>query len=227
MRLTLQPRLVVMSQQQASPRTWILIAGISGLAGVLFYFGAAFLPVPDTISRLLAFAFGPALVISFLGMFHVLSVHRSGPVVQIACLLGVIAGTMVTAMLVVQIGNNMVRAEMLGSAESESAKDSIMLAWRAVNRVQYLLDVVWDLFICGAVMMLGVALFSHPRFGKVWGGSGFAVGFALLYHNLRTFPYGPGETGSVDVGPLVALWMMAVFVRMLFIRCPDAQVPAP
>jgi hypothetical protein len=37
---------------------------------------------------------------------------RDGAVLQIACLFGIIAGVRVTTMLVVQVGNNMVRAEM-------------------------------------------------------------------------------------------------------------------
>jgi hypothetical protein len=37
---------------------------------------------------------------------------RDAPVLQIACLFGIIAGVRVTTLLVVQVGNNMVRAEM-------------------------------------------------------------------------------------------------------------------
>jgi hypothetical protein len=134
----------------------------------LCYFGAAFLPIPDVFARLLAFAFGPLLSISFLGMYRFMANHHDGPVLQIACLLGIIAGVMVTSMLVVQIGNNMVRSDLLSSAETEAVRESIKLAGGAVNRVQYLQDVVGDIFICVATLLRGISMVTHPKFGKVW-----------------------------------------------------------
>jgi hypothetical protein len=144
--------------------------------------------------------------------------EKDGPILRSAVLFGIIAGVMVTAMLVIQVGNNMVRADLLASASDESAKEAVRTAWGAVNRVQYLLDVVWDIFICSATVLIGVAMLGHSRFGKVWGGAGIVSGLALLVLNLESFPYGPGDVGSIDLGPLVALWMLAVFVRVLIWR---------
>jgi hypothetical protein len=203
---------------QIATHTWVRLAWITGLASVTCYFGAAFLPLPDVVGLLLAFAFGPLLSVSFLGLYRYLSGHREGPLLQVACLMGIIAGTMVTLMLVVQVGNNMVRVETLAAAESDSAREAAQLAWRAVNRVQYLIDVVWDIFICSATMLLGLVLWSHPHFGKIWGGLGTLAGLALLVLNLQTFPTAPAYAGSVDLGPVVALWVAAVFIRMIFLR---------
>jgi hypothetical protein len=198
--------------------TWQRVAWMSGTASVACYFMAAFLPLPGAVARTLAFAFGPLLSVSFLGLYRYLASHRDGPVLQIACLFGVIAGVMVTTMLVVQVGNNMVRADLLAEVADGAPEESIQVAWGAVNRVQYLVDVVWDIFICGAAMLLAVSLFTHPRFGKVWGGVGFLAGLLLLVLNLQTFPEGPAYAGSVDLGPVVAVWMLAVFVRLSLIR---------
>jgi hypothetical protein len=207
-----------MTSESTAPKTWIRVAGLAGTGSVLSYFGAAFLPLPDIATRLLAFAFGPLLIVSFLGMYRYMSRHHDGPVLQTALIFGVIAGAMVTSMLVVQVGNNMVRTDMLQSAESESAREAVNLAWRAVNRVQYLVDVVWDIFICGALILLGTAMFHHPRYGKIWGGVGILLASLLLILNLQTFPEAPAYAGSVDLGPFVALWMLALFIRTLFIR---------
>jgi hypothetical protein len=57
-------------------------------------------------------------------------------------------------------------------------------------------------------MLLALVLGSHPRFGKVWGAVGFLAGFLLLVFNLQTFPEAPAEAGSVDLGPIFALWML-------------------
>jgi len=201
-----------------SPASWARLASLSGIIGLLCYFGAAFLPLPDFLGRLLAFAFGPALIISFLGIYRFFAANRDGIALQIACLFGVLAGLTLTIMLVVQVGNNMVRADLLSSADSETVKENIKIAWEGANRVQYLVDVVWDIFITVALMLLGIVLFNHPRFGKIWGISGILINFALLALNLYSFPYPPAESGSVDLGPLAALWMLAVFLILFFMK---------
>ncbi|NIO28618.1 MAG: hypothetical protein GTO29_08705 [Candidatus Latescibacteria bacterium] len=204
--------------RQISPSTaWVRLASITGLASILCYFAAAFLPLPDMLARLLVFAFGPLLCVAFLGLYRYMSVDSDGPVLQVACLFGILAGVLVTTMLVVQVGNNMAQSDMLAAADSDTAKEAIRTAGRAVNRVQYLLDVVWDIFICVSTVLLAIVLWSHPRFGKIWGAIGFMAGLVLLVLNLHSFPYPPAEAGSVDLGPLVALWMLGVFVRMLLL----------
>ena len=200
--------------------SWSRLAGSALALGILAYFVAAFEPLPDAATRLFAFAFGPLLCVSFLAIHRYMSRHHDGPVLQLACLFGIIAGVLVTTMLVLQIGNNMVRTDLLASAETEAARDSITLTWSAVNRVQFLLDVVWDIFILAALILLGAAMLSHPRFGKIWGGLGILVSAAALVLNLQTFPFPPAEAGSVDLGPLVALWMLAASIRFLFISDP-------
>jgi hypothetical protein len=204
--------------ESIDPRTWIRLAWVTGLASIACYFGAAFIPLPDVFIRLMAFAFGPLLSVSFLGLYRYLAAHRDGPLLQVACLMGIIAGVMVTIMLVVQVGNNMVRAEALAEADSDAAREAVRVAWSAVNRVQYLVDVVWDLFICAATMLLGIVLWSHPRFGKIWGALGALSGSLLLILNLQAFPMPPADAGSVDLGPLVAVWMTAVFIRMILLK---------
>ncbi len=213
-------------REQIAPRAWIRVAWITGLTSVACYFGAAFLPLPDVWGLLLAFAFGPLLSVSFLGLYHYFAGHRDGPLTQVACLMGIIAGTMVTVMLVVQVGNNMVRIETLTAADTDSAREAAHLAWTAVNQVQYLIDVVWDIFICSATALLGIVMWSHPRFGKIWGGLGILAGLSLLVLNLQTFPIPPAHAGSVDLGPVVALWMSAVFIRMIFLS-PDRNEGEP
>jgi hypothetical protein len=196
-----------------------LAGATSGLTAVAAYFGAVFLPLPDGLSRLLAFAFGPLLAVSFLGLYHVLADRRDGPALRFGVVLGILAGATVTVMLSVQMGNNMIQADQLAGADTEAAR----LAHQAVNRVQMLIDVAWDVFICGAGGLVGLAMLRHPRFGWIWGGTGIAASVALLYLNLDTFPQGPAYAGSVDLGPLLALWFMAVYAWTLALTLRDRR----
>jgi len=198
-------------------RSMVQAGSIAGIAGVLAYFGAAFLPVPDSIARLLAFAFGPLLAISFLGLFHLIATHRDGPALRFGVAFGLMAGVAVTTMLVVQVGNNMAWDAQLLAAETEAAKEVARQLHQSVNRVQYLIDVVWDIFITSAGALIGWAMLRHPSFGRIWGGIGIFLSVLLLYLNLDTFPRGPAYAGSVDVGPLLAIWFLAVYCRSLWL----------
>ncbi len=203
---------------------------IAGIVAVFAYFGAAFLPLPDSLSRLLGFAIGPLIGLSFIGLYHSLAAHADGPALRFGVALGLLAGATVTIMLSVQMGNNMILSEQLDAADvttaaGQAAREAAMLAHRAVNRVQMLIDVAWDVLICGAGLAVGLAMLGHPRFGWAFGGAGILASGALLYLNLDTFPYAPGEVGSVDLGPLVALWLLAVYLRVLWLSRSAAPPP--
>jgi hypothetical protein len=198
-------------------RSMARAGSIAGIAGVFAYFGAAFAPVPDSVALLLAFAFGPLLAISFLGLFHLLAAHADGPALRFGVVFGLMAGVAVTTMLVVQVGNNMVRDTQLLAAETEAAREVVRQMHQSVNRVQYLIDVVWDIFITAAGGLVGWAMLRHPSFGRFWGGIGIIASMLLLYLNLDTFPRGPAYAGSVDIGPLLAIWFLAVYARSLWL----------
>lgn len=117
----------------------------------------------------------------------------------------------------------MVLDMQLAEAEGEAARELARQVHRSVNRVQYLIDVVWDIFIGAAGALVGWAALRHPSYGRIWGGVGLAASLALLYLNLDTFPYAPAESGSVDVGPLVAIWFLAMFSRTFWLTRGSAR----
>jgi hypothetical protein len=75
--------------------------------------------------------------------------------------------------------------------------------------------VAWDILICVAVVLFGVAMLRHPRFGRVFGSIGIISALLALSFNLWYFPTPPAAANSIDWGPLVALWLLVTFVMLL------------
>jgi hypothetical protein len=82
------------------------------------------------------------------------------------------------------------------------------------NLTQMTLDVAWDIFISLGTILFGFSMLSHPRLGKIIGGIGILMGAGLLFLNIYTFPFPPGEAGLIDLGPFTALWYFAVTVMI-------------
>jgi hypothetical protein len=187
----------------------------AGIAALLSYFGAAFLPLPDPATLLLGLAFGPLFAISFLGLFAALKTQSDGLLLRVAVVFGIIAGAVVTTLLTIQIGNQMWLEQGLAQASGPAEEEAARVLWRAVNRVQALMDVSWDIFLSVGSVLIGLVMVRHQAFGRVWGWLGVLLALLLLGLNLYTFPSGPAYAGLVDVGPLLALWFGAVFVRIV------------
>jgi len=185
---------------------WVVYGSTAGIASVLSYLGAASGVAPDRIGLVLAFAFGPLLSVAFVGLDHFIKVHRTTVALQIATLFGVLAGTIVNMMLVVQ--------QALFVGVPEAAREAMGAAWPGLNWIQLGLDVSWDIYIGVATILLGVAMASHPRFGRIAALVSIGLGAALLVLNLAAFPTPPGESGSVDVGPFVGLWYLLLCLRV-------------
>ena len=126
---------------------------------VLCYVATVAPILPERARTLAAFTFGPLLSIGFVGFYHFLKPHRNTPLLQIAVIFGVIAGTLVNLMLVVQ--------QALFAGTTVDARQDMGAAWSGFNLVQLGLDVSWDIYIAVATILLGLAIASHPRFG--WG----------------------------------------------------------
>ena len=188
--------------------SWVRIGPTAGILGIAAYFTAATGLLPSRVTLVLAFFMGPLLSVAFIGFYHFLRPHRNSAALQTATVFGVIAGTLVNLMLVVQ--------QSLFIGLPAATRASMGPAWDGLNWVQLGIDVSWDIYISIATILLGIALWKHPRFGMTLGGMTTSVGLLLLVLNLWTFPAPPGDAGLFDAGPFVALWFVALSVRMLF-----------
>jgi hypothetical protein len=57
-------------------------------------------------------------------------------------------------------------------------------------------------------------MFGRRGFGAWLAAPGVLIGALLLIFNIATFPKPPDTAGLVDLGPLVGLWYLVVYVRL-------------
>jgi hypothetical protein len=189
---------------------WTRVGGVCGVLSVVSYLAAAFAPLPDLLSYVTAFAFGPLLAIGVTGLYYCLAVERRGPMIQIATIFGIAGGVTVLLMLTTQQAIFSVIKRSSSSAGTDLAQFK-----EGLNAVQLGLDVAWDVLICVAVILFGISMLRHSRFGRVFGSMGIISGLLALSFNLWYFPTPPAAAHSIDWGPLVALWLLVTFVMLL------------
>jgi len=127
--------------------------------------------------------------------------------IQASMIFGVIAGTIVNMMIVVQ-------SAIFITIPNET-RAGMGLAWNGLNMVQLGLDVSWDIYISAATILLGMAMWSHPRFGKIWGIFTMVIGAALFILNVSTFPIPPASAGLFDLGPISGILYLIIVLRIL------------
>jgi hypothetical protein len=96
----------------------------------------------------------------------------------------------------------------------EITKEMKTYLWQIPNTIQLGLDVVWDIFLGVGTILLSLNMFRHPRFGKIISITGIIIALALLSLNIYSFPFPPAESGLIDLGPLTALWYLAVTIQI-------------
>lgn len=94
-------------------------------------------------------------------------------------------------------------------------KEELQRNLTSVFSVQLGLDIVWDIFITLATVLMGVAIFKLSKFGNLYGLIGILVGSATLIINLYTFPVPPRDAGSIDLGPFVGVWFFGLMVYFI------------
>jgi len=195
--------------------SWMRAGGVCGLLGIGAYLAAVFAPLPDTLAYTAAFAFGPLLAIGAAGLYHCLALERRGPLLQVAAIAAIAGGVTVLIMLSTQQAIFSMMERAIAEASDSATADVYRKVADGLNAVHLGIDVAWDVLISVAVILYGFAMMGHPKFGRVMGALGVALGGLLLGFNLWYFPVPPAGAHSIDWGPFVALWMLATFVLVL------------
>lgn len=188
------------------------IGGISGIVSIVLYISAVTLPLPDPVPRLFAFTFPLLWIISYMAFYHFLKQEKHTPSLEIAYIFGIIGAALACAFLVVQQANFIWHREAMETAQSEEAKAMLKAAFRGANRVQAGLDVVFDIFITLSFILFGINMARSRRLPAFLGIGMSLIAATLLVLNMITFPTAPAESGLIDVGPFLGLWMLIVYV---------------
>ena len=198
--------------QTISTKQWHRLAVYCGLSAFISYFMAAFVPFPEKISLLLAFAFGPLFMLSSVGLFFVLKHWKDSINLRIAVLFNTVATAMVTMMLVVQLTGQEFHQQYKAADRGSVSVEQLNWIFKEVNSVQLGMDLAWDIFISIGTFFFALVMFNHPKMNKVISILGMIFSVLLLGFNVTYFPEPPGEAGSIDFGPFVAIWYIVLMV---------------
>ena len=194
----------------STQKTWIKAGMLCGFITMVIYPSMLLISLPVQLTLILACSFGFLLMIASIGLFQFISLNNKTVSLQLGILFNIIACCVVVMMFTIQLA-------LFQSNQNpgfEITKEMKHYIFQFPNTIQLALDVVWDIFLGAGTVLLALNMFKHPRFGKVFSISGVLIAGALLALNIYSFPVPPAESGSIDLGPLVALWYLAVTIRI-------------
>ena len=191
-------------------KTWIKTGIISGFITLAVYPVMIFVSFPVQITLVLACAFGFLFMIASVGLYNFISLNKKSVSLQLGVLFNIIASAVVTMMFTIQ----MALFHTVRNSNIDITKEMKNYIIQFPNTIQLGLDVVWDIFLGAGTILLAINMFRHPRLGKIFSITGIIIALALLVLNITTFPVPPAESGSIDLGPLAALWYLAVTIRI-------------
>lgn len=197
--------------------SWIKTGAWAGIISILCYLTAIFAPLPDQISLVLVFHFGILLSLGFYGLSYDFITQSKSEIPAILMrYAGLIAGALVTTMLVVQQSLFMEYDTLI---EKASDADKLLMKQTGImpllNTVHFGLDIAWDLYISWTGILLGIAMYLSEKYNNIVAAYFFVLHLLLLVFNLYTFPIPPGDAGLIDLGPFVAISYLLMFVYLL------------
>lgn len=194
--------------------TWIKVGAFAGLLGTLAYFVVILAPAPLILQVLLVTVWGLCISVGAPGLYYLLSLNRKTVSLQIGVASSAVAGVVALTMLIVQMSVNAAVVPMIETPPEGASEAMVRTAWGVVDHVQLGLDIVWDIYLCLSALLIAWNMRRHPRFGLLFSASGILIAAALFAFNMVTFPVPPANAGSVDLGPLIGLWFLAVTIQV-------------
>jgi len=193
---------------------WIRIGIVAGFIASVSYPVMSFLDMPRMVTIAVGAAFGPSLAIASVGLYYFLRLHQESVSGQIGAGANLLAGALVTAMIVVQLAIRITLLEYLDQHGSDTSVQGIVQwVWNVVLG----LDVTFDVFIGIGTFCFALRMVTHPKFGALYGYPGMVIAVVgLLGLNFYTFPDPPRESGfaAFEPGLYTGLWYLTVTIQI-------------
>jgi hypothetical protein len=185
---------------------------------VACYIAAIALPWPETqlgtSTALIVVSAWPVLSIVYsYGLYSFVAAEGESIANRLAFVFAVSAFTLVLAMIVVQLAVGAGIGEISKGLDEPTAK----ALRRGLRMIDLGLDVAWDMLIGTALLCSGVAIRRRRGLGLGWAVPSVVLGVALIVLNAATFPWPPGDSGLVDIGPLIGLFVMVLAGRLMIL----------
>jgi hypothetical protein len=193
-------------------------SGLAGIAGIFCYFLAILIPWPDnqmgTSTGLLVVSAFPILGIVFsYGIHSAVAAEEESSANRLGFVFAAAAFATLLGMIVAQLAVGAGIGEMSKGLDEPAAK----ALHRGLRLIDLGLDVAWDFLMATAMIFWGAAMRRRRAFGPWWGIPLVVLGVAAIALNAATFPWPPGSHGLVDIGPVIALFFVALAARLIFL----------
>ena len=188
-------------------KLWIKLGILCGLLVSFIYPALNFIPLPEIVQVFLIMLFGPLLAFSSAGLYHFIVLNKKSVAAVSALVSNIIAGVLITTMLLVQVAIRSTRPSEIDEASK--------WIWKSVNQVHLGLDVAWDVYIFFGTLLFAISMFNHPKLGKIISLTGIIISLLLIILNAIPFPVPPSDAGLFDMGPIVGLWYLIVTILII------------
>lgn len=212
-----------------NPSLWFR-GGLAGVVCVLCYIAAIAVNWPETqlgisVSLIVVSGFPILGIIASYALYKFVAAERESAANSLGLLFFALAFATLLSMLIVQTA---VTSSIAGIARDLDGQTATALR-RGLRMIDLGLDVAWDFLGGTALICWGLAIRKRSGFGPGWGIPAVIFGIALIILNASTFPIPPGNSGLIDIGPVVGLFMLALFVRLALLgkRAASKTVTAP
>lgn len=192
------------------------ITGLTGILSILFYFSAVLIPsLPNSLVYFFAFGFPLLWIVSFTGMYHCLEDDSVAFINKLAYVFGVVGAAICLCLLVIQLANQEWHEQFMQGDVSERREALYKAVYFATDRVQASLDIAFDIFITISWMLFGIIIVKTNKLNKVLGSLVFVMALGLLSFNMYTFPNAPADSGLIDLGPLLGIVALGIYINLL------------
>ncbi len=193
-----------------------IIGGICGILGTINYILAIMISLPSVVSFLLAISWPIFSLIFAYSVYKYIAIHKQSIKNQLALIFTYTAFILVSIMISIQlVVKSGLEESIINTSGSE--KETLSLILSSLRWVDLGVDLAWDMFLGIALILLSLAIWSHPKFGKWWSIPLALLGIAVIVTNLYTFPYPPDMKGLFDVGPLTGSFIIIFGGRLVYL----------